>query len=108
MAYWDGTDTSQTSDAGHSADGGARAPSRVERLAPGRIAANVASIEAVPEELLGGMDRDWAFMWARRGYDVYACRDEDGVWYLWLATRCVELGAAPVARETRPGTRQRH
>lgn len=74
------------------------------RLGPRRIAANVASIEGVPEELLGGVDREWAFAWARKGYDVYAYRDERGKWYLWLATRCMELGrvrAGAVPRSSR-------
>lgn len=74
-------------------------PSGKRYLEPRRIAANLASIEAVPEELLGGADREWAVMWARKGYDVYACRGEDGAWHLWLATRCVELGAVAPAAE---------
>ncbi|HEX6797596.1 MAG TPA: hypothetical protein VF116_07775 [Ktedonobacterales bacterium] len=69
------------------------------RLDPRRIAANLASIESVPEDVLGGVDREWALAWARKGYDVYACRDEDGIWYLWLAARCVELGAVAPAVE---------
>ena len=100
MAGWDRADTR----ADMRADGGAGAGTdiasrfRAGELTPRRIAANVASIEGVPEELLGGVDREWAFVWARKGYDVYACRDEEGVWYLWLATRCLELGKA------RPGS----
>lgn len=75
-------------------------PSGKRYLEPRRIAANVASIEAVPEELLNGVDRKWALMWARKGYDVCACRGEGGAWYLWLATRCVELGAvAPAGKQ---------
>lgn len=74
-------------------------PSDKRHLEPRRIAANLASIERVPEELLAGVDREWALMWARKGYDVYACRGEDGAWYLWLATRCVELGRVAPAVE---------
>lgn len=71
---------------------GAAVSSGKQHLEPGRIASNLASIEAVPEELLGGADREWALMWARKGYDVSACCGEDGTWHLRLATRGVELG----------------
>ena len=103
MAGWNGASTSNTSDAGATARLNTQ-----RRHSARRVAANVASIETVPEELLGGIDRDWAFAWARRGYDVYACRDEDGVWYLWLESRCVRLGATPARRAPRRGHQQRH
>ena len=102
MAGWNANDTNGTRDTGATARG------RGRRLAPRQIAANVASIETVPEELLGGVDREWAFAWARKGYDVYACRDDDGVWYLWLATRCLRLGTSPTAARRTPAISQRH
>ncbi len=100
--------TSDTSGSGKLIDVGAAARASVREQVARRIATNVASIEAVPEDLLNGVDRDWAFAWARKGYDVYACRDQDGAWYLWLESRCVKLGAAPSSRAPRPGKQQRH
>lgn len=108
MAGWDATGTSDTHGARDARHASTFAGQSVERHLARRMAANVASIEAVPEELLGGLDREWAFVWARKGYDVYACRDEDGVWYLWLESRCVKLGTALARRTPGPGTRQRH
>ncbi len=108
MAGWDGTGTSITRGARDTRDAAASVRLSVERQSARRMASNVASIEAVPEELLGGIDREWAFAWVRKGYDVYACRDEGGTWYLWLDSRCIELGTTPPGRTPRPRTQQRH
>lgn len=103
MAGWDRVDS------GNAGDRNARVPPSKRHLEPRRIAANLASIEAVPEVLLSGADREWALMWARKGYDVYACRGEDGAWYLWLATRCVELGrVAPAVEQQAKHKNVRH
>lgn len=66
------------------------------------IAANVASIEAVPQSVWDAMDygednRAWALHWARLGYDVYAYAaagdpDQPPRWNLWCHDRRIELG----------------
>jgi hypothetical protein len=93
MAGWNKAGTGGTSDTSDTSD---PALSSAGNLAARRIAANVASIASVPERVLGGVDREWALAWACKGYDVYAFRSDGGAWYLWLATRSVELGAPPV------------
>ncbi|HEU5423628.1 MAG TPA: hypothetical protein VFU72_08820 [Nitrolancea sp.] len=60
------------------------------------IAENVASIEAVPQELwASGHDRTFALHWARRGYDCYAYRAVGGIWNLWLEDRRIRLDGPP-------------
>jgi hypothetical protein len=55
------------------------------------VARRTASIEAVPESVLGGFDRAFLLHWARRGYTVYAYKAPAGQWNLWFETWRLEL-----------------
>jgi hypothetical protein len=62
-----------------------------QRDADTTISQRLASIEAVPYNLLGWAERCFLLHWVRRGYPVYAYRAPTGHWNLWLDTWRVPL-----------------
>lgn len=55
-----------------------------QRHLDGIIGQRLASIEAVPYDVLEWSDRRFLLHWIRRGYPVYAYRAPTGHWNLWL------------------------
>lgn len=74
-----------------------------QRRQGGSIGQRIASIESVPYELLGWVDRWFLLYWARKGYPVYAYRAPSGRWNLWLDYWRVELPLPDHLRLLSPG-----
>lgn len=74
-----------------------------QRHQGGIIGQRLASIDAVPYELLGWADRWFLLYWARKGYPVYAYRAPTGRWNLWLDYWRVELPLPEHLRLLSPG-----